>query len=102
MLYNNEKKVWEPAEGIRGMSYVQVYHHEGNNTYRIVGRCMTDHNVVSIPSGLLIFLQSGYKCETVHYRISESGVSGFQKGSGRKLNPFLTGVLPFTSKIIWY
>ena len=47
MLYNNEKKSWEPAEGIRGMSYVQVYHHEGNNTYRIVGRSMTDQQVVS-------------------------------------------------------
>ena len=47
MLYNNDKKTWEPAEGIRGMSYVQVYHHEGNNTFRIVGRSMTDHQVVS-------------------------------------------------------
>ena len=47
MLYNNDKKTWEPAEGIRGMSYVQVYHHEGNNTYRIVGRSMTDHQLVS-------------------------------------------------------
>ena len=48
MLYNNDKKAWEPAEGIRGMSYVQVYHHEGNNTFRIVGRSMTDHQVVSM------------------------------------------------------
>ena len=47
MLYNNDKKAWEPAEGIRGMSYVQVYHHEGNNAYRIVGRSMTDQQVVS-------------------------------------------------------
>ena len=47
MLYNNDKKAWEPAEGIRGMSYIQVYHHEGNNTFRIVGRSMTDHQVVS-------------------------------------------------------
>ena len=47
MLYNNDKKSWEPAEGIRGMSYIQVYHHEGNNTFRIVGRSMTDHQVVS-------------------------------------------------------
>ena len=48
MLYNNEKKAWEPAEGIRGMSHVQVYHHEGNNTFRIVGRSMTDQTVVSV------------------------------------------------------
>lgn len=47
MLYNNDKKTWEPAEGVRGMSYVQVYHHEGNNTFRIVGRSMTDQQVVS-------------------------------------------------------
>ena len=47
MLYNNDKKAWEPAEGIRGMSYIQVYQHEANNTFRIVGRSMTDHQAVS-------------------------------------------------------
>jgi hypothetical protein len=47
MMYNNDKKAWEPAEGVRGMSNVQVYHHEENNTFRIVGRSMTDHQVVS-------------------------------------------------------
>jgi hypothetical protein len=47
MMYNNEKKTWEPAEGVRGMSNVQVYHHEGNNTFRIVGQSIKDHQVVS-------------------------------------------------------
>ncbi|XP_028409792.1 vasodilator-stimulated phosphoprotein-like isoform X2 [Dendronephthya gigantea] len=66
MLYNNEKKAWEPAEGIRGMSYVQVYHHEGNNTFRIVGRCMTDHQVVVINSAIIRNMKYNAATPTFH------------------------------------
>lgn len=66
MLYNNDKKAWEPAEGIRGMSYVQVYHHDGNNSYRIVGRSMTDQQVVVINCAIVQNLKYNAATPTFH------------------------------------
>ncbi|CAB4021134.1 Hypothetical predicted protein [Paramuricea clavata] len=66
MMYNNEKKAWEPAEGVRGMSHVQVYHHEGNNTFRIVGRSMTDHQVVVINCSIIRNMKYNAATPTFH------------------------------------
>ncbi|XP_031563825.1 protein enabled homolog isoform X2 [Actinia tenebrosa] len=46
MLYDNEKKQWQPSGGSQGLSRVNVYHHPVNNTFRIVGRKVNDHAVV--------------------------------------------------------
>ena len=55
MLYNNETKKWEPSGGSQGVSKIQVYHHPVNNTYRIVGRKIVNHDVSVIRDRNWIF-----------------------------------------------
>ena len=47
MIYDDLARKWLPAEGIQGVARVQIYQHQQNNTYRVVGRIMQD-NTVSI------------------------------------------------------
>jgi len=45
MLYDNDRKQWQHSGGTPGLSRVNIYHHPGNNTFRIVGRKLDDHTV---------------------------------------------------------
>ena len=46
MIYDDGNKKWEPAgTGAQGLSKVHIYHHTVNNTFRVVGRKMTDREV---------------------------------------------------------
>uniref|UniRef100_A0A8C6CA04 WH1 domain-containing protein n=1 Tax=Monodon monoceros TaxID=40151 RepID=A0A8C6CA04_MONMO len=54
MVYDDANKVWVPAGGSIRFSRVYIYHHTGNNTFRVVGRKIQDHQVVincAIPKG---------------------------------------------------
>lgn len=49
------QKKWVPSGSSSGLSKVQIYHHQQNNTFRVVGRKLQDHEVVincSILKGL--------------------------------------------------
>ncbi|KAF2366296.1 WH1/EVH1 domain [Trinorchestia longiramus] len=46
MLYDDATKKWIPAGTSSGLSKVQIYHHTGNTTFRVVGRKLSDHEVV--------------------------------------------------------
>lgn len=55
MVYDDNQKRWLPSGTSAGLSKVQIYHHQQNNTFRIVGRKLQDHEVVincSILKGL--------------------------------------------------
>ncbi|XP_050326703.1 protein enabled isoform X1 [Bactrocera neohumeralis] len=55
MVYDDNLKRWLPSGTSAGLSKVQIYHHQQNNTFRIVGRKLQDHEVVincSILKGL--------------------------------------------------
>ncbi|XP_035578095.1 translation initiation factor IF-2-like [Zalophus californianus] len=43
MVYDDANKKWVPAGGSAGFSRVHIYHHTGNNTFRVVGRKIQDH-----------------------------------------------------------
>ena len=45
MVYDDANKKWVPAGGSTGFSRVHIYHHTGNNTFRVVGRKIQDHQV---------------------------------------------------------
>ena len=56
MVYDDANKKWVPAGGSIRFSRVHTYHHTGNNTFRVVGGMIQDHQVVincAIPKGLL-------------------------------------------------
>ena len=45
MLYDDSRKQWMPSGGTPGMSRVHIYQHQSNNSYRVVGRLMSDQSV---------------------------------------------------------
>lgn len=45
MVYDDANKKWVPAGGSTGFSRVHIYHHTGNNAFRVVGRKIQDHQV---------------------------------------------------------
>lgn len=55
MIYDEVMKKWVPSGTTSGLSKVQIFHHIQNNTFRVVGRKLQDHEVVincSILKGL--------------------------------------------------
>ncbi|KAL0273710.1 UNVERIFIED_CONTAM: hypothetical protein PYX00_006326 [Menopon gallinae] len=48
MIYDDVSKKWVPSGSgsSLGLSKVQIYHHTTNNTFRVVGRKLQDHEVV--------------------------------------------------------
>lgn len=55
MIYDEGLKKWIPSGNSSGLSKVQIFHHIQNNTFRVVGRKLQDHEVVincSIVKGL--------------------------------------------------
>jgi enabled len=55
MIYDENLKKWIPSGNSSGLSKVQIFHHIQNNTFRVVGRKLQDHEVVincSILKGL--------------------------------------------------
>ncbi|CAF96784.1 unnamed protein product, partial [Tetraodon nigroviridis] len=43
MVYDDANRKWVPAGGSTGFSRVHIYHHTGNNAFRVVGRKIQDH-----------------------------------------------------------
>ncbi|XP_052273240.1 vasodilator-stimulated phosphoprotein-like isoform X4 [Dreissena polymorpha] len=46
MTYDDGSKKWIPCGNAPGLSKVQIYQHTVNNTFRVVGRKLADHEVV--------------------------------------------------------
>uniref|UniRef100_A0A0B6ZNV9 WH1 domain-containing protein n=1 Tax=Arion vulgaris TaxID=1028688 RepID=A0A0B6ZNV9_9EUPU len=46
MIYDDANKKWVPSGTTQGLSKVQIYQHTANNTFRVVGRKVQDHEVV--------------------------------------------------------
>ena len=47
MIYDDMNKKWIPSGSSHGLSKVHIYHHFINNTFRVVGRKLQDHEVRS-------------------------------------------------------
>lgn len=45
MIYDDGNKRWVPSGSSTGLSKVHIYHHSVNNTFRVVGRKLQDHEV---------------------------------------------------------
>lgn len=45
MLYDDNTKKWMPSGTSTGLSRVHIYQHIQNNTFRVVGRKLQDHEV---------------------------------------------------------
>lgn len=45
MTYDDENKKWVHSGTSTGVSKVNIYHHQTQNTFRVVGRKLHDHEV---------------------------------------------------------
>lgn len=46
MIYDDGNKRWVPSGSSAGLAKVHIYHHSVNNTFRVVGRKLPDHEVL--------------------------------------------------------
>jgi len=52
MIYDEGNRRWVPSGSSQGLSKIHIYQHTVNNTFRVVGRKLHDHEVLVV---LLIF-----------------------------------------------
>ncbi|XP_056671991.1 protein enabled homolog isoform X16 [Monodelphis domestica] len=92
MVYDDANKKWVPAGGSAGFSRVHIYHHSGNNTFRVVGRKIQDHQVVincAIPKGL----KYNQATQTFHQWRDARQVYGLNFGSKEDANVFASAMM---------
>ncbi|XP_051880917.1 protein enabled homolog isoform X2 [Pristis pectinata] len=92
MVYDDGNKKWVPAGGATGFSRVHIYHHTGNNTFRVVGRKIQDHQVVincAIPKGL----KYNQATQTFHQWRDARQVYGLNFGSKEDANVFASAMM---------
>lgn len=46
MIYDDNSKKWVPSGTSSGLSKVHIFKHVINNTFRVVGRKLQDHEVI--------------------------------------------------------
>ncbi|XP_015830994.1 protein enabled homolog isoform X6 [Nothobranchius furzeri] len=92
MVYDDTNKKWVPAGGSTGFSRVHIYHHTGNNAFRVVGRKIQDHQVVincAIPKGL----KYNQATPTFHQWRDARQVYGLNFGSKEDANVFASAMM---------
>ncbi|XP_061563373.1 protein enabled homolog isoform X2 [Cololabis saira] len=92
MVYDDTNKKWVPAGGTTGFSRVHIYHHTGNNAFRVVGRKIQDHQVVincAIPKGL----KYNQATQTFHQWRDARQVFGLNFGSKEDANVFASAMM---------
>ncbi|XP_058165330.1 protein enabled homolog isoform X2 [Dasypus novemcinctus] len=92
MVYDDANKKWVPAGGSAGFSRVHIYHHTGNNSFRVVGRKIQDHQVVincAIPKGL----KYNQATQTFHQWRDARQVYGLNFGSKEDANVFASAMM---------
>ena len=65
MVYDDGNKKWLPSGSSQGLSKVHIYHHSVNNTFRVVGRKLQDHEVCRhchLVVCIHIFVESPFWC----------------------------------------
>ncbi|XP_064623100.1 vasodilator-stimulated phosphoprotein-like isoform X3 [Lineus longissimus] len=65
MIYDDANKKWIPSGSSQGLSKVHIYYHSVNNTFRVVGRKLQDHEVV-INCAILRGLKYNQATSTFH------------------------------------
>lgn len=48
MIYDDVNKKWVPSGSSSGLSKVNIFHHTAQQTFRVVGRKLQDHEVNSL------------------------------------------------------
>ncbi|XP_025104310.1 vasodilator-stimulated phosphoprotein-like [Pomacea canaliculata] len=92
MIYDDVSKKWVPSGNTQGLSKVQIYHHTGNNTFRVVGRKLQDHEVV-INCAILKGLKYNQATPTFHQWRDNRQVYGLNFASREDAESFSQGMM---------
>lgn len=92
MIYDDSNKRWMPSGSSAGLSKVHIYHHSVNNTFRVVGRKLQDHEVV-INCAILKGLKYNQATVTFHQWRDNRQVYGLNFGSKDEADNFAQAML---------
>merc|ERR1719400_1717958 len=92
MVYDDLNKKWVPSGSSHGLSKVHIYHHFINNTFRVVGRKLQDHEVV-INCAILKGLKYNQATPTFHQWRDNKQVYGLNFSSKDDADVFATAML---------
>ncbi|KAJ9588335.1 hypothetical protein L9F63_018261 [Diploptera punctata] len=88
MIYDDVNKKWMPSGTSSGLSKVHIYQHQVNNTFRVVGRKLQDHEVV-INCAILKGLKYNQATATFHQWRDNKQVYGLTSVVRKMLIPSL-------------
>lgn len=92
MVYDDNQKKWIPSGSSSGLSKVQIYHHQQNNTFRVVGRKLQDHEVV-INCSILKGLKYNQATATFHQWRDSKFVYGLNFSSQQDAEAFARAMM---------
>ncbi|XP_054152970.1 protein enabled-like [Oppia nitens] len=87
MIYDDNTKKWLPSGSSSGLSRVHIYQHIQNNTFRVVGRKLQDHEVV-INCAILKGLKYNQATPTFHQWRDNRQVYGLNFSSKEEADAF--------------
>ncbi|XP_069677524.1 protein enabled isoform X3 [Periplaneta americana] len=87
MVYDDVNKKWIPSGTSSGLSKVHIYQHQVNNTFRVVGRKLQDHEVV-INCAILKGLKYNQATATFHQWRDNKQVYGLNFSSKEDADSF--------------
>lgn len=92
MVYDDGQKKWVPSGSSSGLSKVHIYHHQQNNTFRVVGRKLQDHEVV-INCSILKGLKYNQATATFHQWRDSKFVYGLNFSSQQDAEAFARAMM---------
>ncbi|CAL1266677.1 unnamed protein product [Larinioides sclopetarius] len=92
MVYDDINKKWIPSGSSSGLSKVHIYQHLTNNTFRVVGRKLQDHEVV-INASILKGLKYNQATATFHQWRDNKQVYGLNFSSRDDAEAFAVAML---------
>ncbi|XP_059353118.1 protein enabled-like isoform X2 [Daphnia carinata] len=92
MVYDDTNKRWIPSGSSSGLSKVHIYHHQTNNSFRVVGRKLQDHEVV-INCALVRGLKYNQATPTFHQWRDNKQVYGLNFSSKDDADAFAIAML---------
>lgn len=92
MVYDDGQKKWIPSGSSSGPSKVHIYHHQQNNTFRVVGRKLHDHEVV-INCSILKGLKYNQATSTFHQWRDSKFVYGLSFSSQNDADAFARAMM---------
>ncbi|XP_063239791.1 protein enabled isoform X2 [Bacillus rossius redtenbacheri] len=92
MVYDDVNKKWVPSGTSSGLSKVHIFQHQVNNTFRVVGRKLQDHEVV-INCAILKGLKYNQATATFHQWRDNKQVYGLNFSSKDDADSFARAML---------